>query len=715
MKKIMSAILTLFLLVGTFSPVLALKLKDYPQFLVQNNRLNTYVVVGSDAKTEDVVGAVDLAVRLASENQDKIPLPKSVELLGGEEKEIPLGEKLTFAGGFSSILDDSDINGLKDSTVDFLDENIDYHEEIKLGVNSPSVETSLTSSENDYEDNIVIEAERNSMAYYFVFDEDVNLTLTTQGDPLEIEILGKRMKIIETKSSNTFTVQTGETYYLEEGQSQTIQGKVVTLINAGSGNKVMIDVDGKREIASDVTKDINGLKVKVLSVFEGDKDFAEVIIGDEVSKSYKDGDSFIGEDKNDPNWVWVLSDLTTKKPVIGVKNDFVKNDETDNPVELGKCYVFPMNYTQVCFTSVNVEDSKYEGYELDYDNSVDLDKADDLGMNWSSSEKAFVLNSLSSEKTLLLDKDSSAWIVRGTKFTEDKETNKIYLFAQDTSLGDVSIFFRDKNNEVVFAGKVRNDNSTDDNLIGYLNYRNTKGVVELRLRNNLMTNNLRFVYFNNIVSDDISAHIHTDGTRFNALGNVSDTSESSELMWTTTNIGTKDKDLKTRFGAVIENPDNKGSSDRVVVRFPEERVKAKISIMGLGSKFTEETADYYYKSVPIVDAIAKLDTEIPSPETVDRHMILIGDSAVNRLSAKIRGLPYPTYGSSGLLPYGQGEGEITVFENGFKQGYNVVLVSGWEATDTRRGCLALLDFSNKLKDIDTSSAKITTTGLVPKT
>jgi len=713
MKKTISAILTLLLLVGTISPVMALNLKNYPDFLVDNNKVNTYVVVGSDASPEDVIGAVDLAVRLAGENTEKVDLPKSIEMIGGKEEEIPLGEKLTYSGGFSSTLDDSDVKGLKDSSVDFFDDNIDYHEEIRLGLNSPSIETSLTSGEDDYEDNIVMEVERGAISYYLVFDDDVNLTKSTESDPMEIDFLGRRINIIDVKDSNTFVVQTGKTYFLEEGSTQTVEGKTVKLISVGDNNKVMIDVDGTREIISDITKEVNGLKMKVLSVFEGDTDFAEVVIGNEVSETYNDGDAFIDEDEDDPNWVWVLNNLDTDKPIMGIENDFVRNDEGDKPVREEQCYKIPMNYTQICFAETNVDDSSYETYELEYDHSADLDEADNSGMLWGSSEQAFVLESLSSEKGLLLDWNSPSWVMKGTKFTEDKETNRIYLFAENVALGDTSVFFRDKNNDVVFAGKIRNDALADDNLIGYLNYRDTRGIIELRLVGNLVANGLRFVYHNNVLNDDISVHLHHNGARFNSIGNTADTSEASEVMWTTVNIGTKDNDLRTLFGAVIQNPDSKGASDRLIVKFPEERIKVKVTVMGTESVVTETSEGYYEKSVPIVNAVAKLDTEIPNPESISKHMILVGDGAVNRLSARVRGISYPTYGSSGLYSYGEGEGEIAVFENGFKEGYNVVLVAGWSAGDTRRGCLALMDFSNKLKDLDTNSAKITSSGLVP--
>jgi S-layer protein (TIGR01564 family) len=66
--KLLSAILTALL---TLTPVFAaMDLGDYPTFLFADHNLDAYVVVGSAAAPGDVVGAVDLAARLAGESYE---------------------------------------------------------------------------------------------------------------------------------------------------------------------------------------------------------------------------------------------------------------------------------------------------------------------------------------------------------------------------------------------------------------------------------------------------------------------------------------------------------------------------------------------------------------------------------------------------------------------------------------------------------------------
>ena len=39
-----------------------------------------------------------------------------------------------------------------------------------------------------------------------------------------------------------------------------------------------------------------------------------------MPKKYLSGESFIGQDKSNPLWIWELAGLDTEKPIIGVTN-----------------------------------------------------------------------------------------------------------------------------------------------------------------------------------------------------------------------------------------------------------------------------------------------------------------------------------------------------------------------------------------------------------
>ena len=60
-------------------------------------------------------------------------------------------------------------------------------------------------------------------------------------------------------------------------------------------------------------KTINGLKVEIESgsIFYNEN-FPEqasltLRIGNDISKTFADGEEYVGEDENDPTWVWAIS------------------------------------------------------------------------------------------------------------------------------------------------------------------------------------------------------------------------------------------------------------------------------------------------------------------------------------------------------------------------------------------------------------------------
>ncbi|MBU5688122.1 MAG: hypothetical protein KQA31_01790, partial [Candidatus Aenigmarchaeota archaeon] len=82
----------------------------------------------------------------------------------------------------------------------------------------------------------------------------------------------------------------------------------------------------------------------------------------------------------------------------------------------------------------------------------------------------------------------------------------------------------------------------------------------------------------------------------------------------------------------------------------------------------------------------------------------VGGPAVNRLTAQAMGLSYPTYGSSGLLPYGEGEAYVKVYDGVFKPGQVVVVVAGWEAENTRMATSLLQQFDTFAEQLGSNTA-----------
>jgi hypothetical protein len=589
----------------------------------------------------------------------------------------------------------------------FQDETYDFHEEIQLSTtaNSLDVETSLTASDDDYKSGVYLELQKDAITYEYAFDESINISTATTDEPLEIDFLGKTLVIESVTDSDTFTVRVGEQYTLSVDESVTVEGKTVTLKNVFSSGAVLVDVNGvSATVSQSSTKTINGIKVKPIDYGYSDtktERIAVMLIGDETTKTYNNGDPYIGEDEDDPLWIWKLASLTSSSPTLGVENDFVKDDYSDGPITLGGCYELPNKYAKVCLDSLTT--SSTQKYEITVENGVDLS---DAGSTWGTSNTVLSITSPGAQEGILQ--------TVGT----DARTDTVYLKLDSTN-NKLSVFYVDTDNNVVLAGNITVGAANVYSEIGQINFEDTDGgKLVLDVANS--TTNLLIVRLNDTeIENDHLYSYWTTSTSFVNLGTNADDSDSDELKWgaTPSSIGTKDEDLRTKYGVVIRNPDTNGASDKVSVDVPGDQVKAKVVVYGPGGSSSTTESGKIKQVVPVTTAVAKLDTEISDPKVAGKHLVLVGGPAVNKLTAQALGLTYPTYGSSGLLPFASGEGYVSVLEDKFTTGQNVVIVAGWEAANTRMATSLLQQYSTFAAELGTNTAvkvtSLSSSGITP--
>lgn len=65
------------------------------------------------------------------------------------------------------------------------------------------------------------------------------------------------------------------------------------------------------------------------------------------SLTIRDGDEYFCQDPNDPDLVWNLDQI--QQGLLIVENEFVKNDDTDDPVGEGETYTLPNDYAKISF------------------------------------------------------------------------------------------------------------------------------------------------------------------------------------------------------------------------------------------------------------------------------------------------------------------------------------------------------------------------------
>jgi hypothetical protein len=474
---------------------------------------------------------------------------------------------------------------------------------------------------------------------------------------------------------------------------------------------------------------INGLEVKVDSLFDDEgveNDFAILIVGSNAVKSYDNGDGYIGEDEDDPDWVWVLGELTTVAkgdstvgsggPTIGLKNDFARDGYNDDPAAVGEAYTLPGGFIDVSFDSFTVPDAEYMTFTLEFDTNIDLDTADDDSRAWGTSEDGVVLTA-NVDETLVLDFDG-AWAVKSGNFTADVNTKVIYLlpyFGNATSDAmEVEVFYVDDENNELFAGDVQLHASTVQSW-GFIDYKETTGAGDLELG---------FTGANTTVNDgsvslwvqeeldigvdnyDLKALMNVTDGAFTHLGVAADESEAAELTYTdgttTHQLGTKDENHRSYYGFVIEDPDSNGASDKVVLEIPADVVEGTIIVSGTGTTSTSGTGDVR-KVVPVSTAVGKLDTEISDAATVGKDLVLVGGPAVNKWTASALGYDFPTYGAD-LTQITEGEGYIEYLDGVFTSGQDVVVAFGWEADNTRDATTVLLQVDSFLAELEGNMA-----------
>ena len=166
----------------------------------------------------------------------------------------------------------------------------------------------------------------------------------------------------------------------------------------------------------------------------------------------------------------------------------------------------------------------------------------------------------------------------------------------------------------------------------------------------------------------------------------------------------------TNFGTYVLL--DKSDSDQHVVRltYPKEQMYANVYVSEVGAVITTTTTTTAGVVTPI------LDTEIDDYKTM--NIISVGGSAINRVTADLLGLTYPTYGSdeAWVTATGvdaMGKAVIKIIDSPYATGKYAMIVAGWEGADTRRAAKALVEGTPAMSGtsvlLDTATDVVTVT------
>jgi hypothetical protein len=708
MKK-MAAIGTGVAMLGaTLTGAMALDLADYPSpFVADGVYDDTNVfVVGDSAIAEDTLGVLDIGMNLQYESRVATASESGVvSVEGGKTESIPLGGYLSASSYFDATMQDDDVANLWDGVITFQGSNYDTSEELGLTQTGPAIATSLSSSDDDYGTTSYLEvAARDVITFSYKFDESINLSAASTTQPLTVDFMGDTLQITSIDSATKFTAYVGEEHYMTVDESVVVEGMTVTLIEVSSSSAI-IEVDGVSEIiSSSSTETINGLEVTVDDVFsrtERAESSANLIIGIESSETYQDGEAYIGEDADDPNWRWNLAGLTTQgtSQTFQIENDFVYNDLTDNPIAEGECLSLPNEYIEICFDSLTVLDTDYSTYTIEFDTSTDFSEL--FGTN--TSVDALYLHTTVDEGFELVT--GSYWNASFKNETTTAKAKEVWLYTPSAngtlingSIAEIDnivlgvVYMDTSDSKAKFFGsvivnasaseilRINTGNTKDSNLI-LKTFAGSAATTAVTVNLTLDVNGDSTTDLADGV-DDLDMVWGTPAGVFASLGSTAATEEGTELSWgsTNTNLGSKDESHLSRYGIMIDTPKSNSASDSVVLSIPNDQVMANIVIQGSSTTVTSGSTSYTPQAV---SPVSKLASEISSASTY--NLILVGGPCANDLVDDL--FEYTCDGWS----FEEGEAVIKLVDNGDKV---ALLVAGTSADDTRRAATALADYAS---------------------
>ena len=188
------------------------------------------------------------------------------------------------------------------------------------------------------------------------------------------------------------------------------------------------------------------------------------------------------------------------------------------------------------------------------------------------------------------------------------------------------------------------------------------------------------------------------------VGDATDT----YLSYQNTSVAVGGTNAKARVGYVSDfgTKVDSASTSGVTLEIPKSQMYYDLV---LGRESGSTTGTTYKEVVPIKTDVVKLDTEVTDADKSNYDMVVVGGPAVNRLAAELMGKTYPAYGADSGIP--ENAALVKVFQDAFATGKAAVLIAGWSASDTDLACNAIQQ--DKLVGQTATAAKITGTVTSP--
>ncbi|MBR9680351.1 MAG: hypothetical protein GOU98_00835 [Candidatus Altiarchaeota archaeon] len=707
-KVAASAAAGALMLGSTLAGAFAADLGTLPLPFVADNNMVGQVVVGANAAVPDVIAAAQLTAAFGEYLVKAESSSSTTTASGGRLEEILMGKALTFTGQFPATLKNNHVSTLRQGELSFKSSQYDYREEIVLSTGAQIV-TGQDDRDKDYDTSkAFLSLDKGSILYKFNFygSSKPNASLVTTSDTLELSILGHDIKITAADASDAITAEVGTKVSLKTDESTTVDGKTVVVTAIGESS-VLVTVDGvtSGEPIDKTDNDgllVNGLRVKVTGLIyqsnTPENSLVSLLIGkDDVSEEYTDGEAFIGEDENDPTWVWDI-DVGADGAIayLGVKNEKAWDNYKDSPIMVGDAFLLPNDYAKIELQSMLPDADRT--YTFEFETGISLY---DLTGDTELFADAKIIRVSTSSDTGFTDATNDAADI-AIYFYED-------VWAGNSTDDVIAIFFKDGSKykfgeNVTFAGGASATETVQTSW--YLQYGDS--LPYLALENNGANIGVHIQLDDVTGSTDVNSTIILNATvsssHFTHLGTTAEESEASDVYVDDndrTAVGTFDGSLLTHYGAILSSVKSNADSDEVVIKMPDAQTKIQAFIGGGSGSTTTVAGDVTYIMTALNTEVAVLDSEA---DTSGTPLVIVGGPYANTVAKTLIGSDDAAiqdfFGYDGT----SGKGVVKLYDaSATPFSAQAMVVAGWDAKDTRAAAYMLSQYLTGAKDISALS------------
>lgn len=688
MKKLIA---TFLIAIMTILPTVlaATPLGTFPGFLGSAGTLDAYVVVGSDALVEDVVGAADIAIRLAETSYTAQTLPGVSACVDNcVEKEVSIGATdISSSTYFGPSLKQVRIAYLKDASFDVGGESKRYYEQIMVPT------ASISNDYTAYNESAALALTDGGTPweYRLVFAEGFNMTDGSYDNtnPLTLELMGKTFGIIAF-GDDTFTAQIGDQIDLDYNVPVT-KGDFTYTLTLGSNTLAVISVTGpgvpsgySASLTPGQERTITGtdMKIKLVSVNEFtvlNTIRATIIVGSETQKTFSTGDEWPDSDQ----WKFSLTinqgsgDDVTASDYIGVQ--YIPTVDEGKYIKPSQKLASPNDYVEILNDGYTV--SKYAGLTIEPKSSVTIYDDAEKAISGLSGKNGF---KISSDQKILGLGYKTAYIV----FNKTGSDVTATLAYEDPSKSNKPIFV---SSQLIISTSATDDMTVDVNFEDSSKYT----IVLVHDENDYNVSStfptIQLLGMNTAGFNDVNVtgNFHFTSSLTVKLGETASTAEAADvvLVGPSDSIGEQESGIiYDKWGTIIKDVSTNADSDKLVFSIPVEQVKVKVAIGKPGATSTGGTYNIIKKFN--YRPLAKLASEITSTERAS-NLVIVGGPCVNSLAAEVLGLTYKTCGTAALTAMGITAGQALIKNYDQTSGKVYLLVAGAEAADTRLATSAL--------------------------